>query len=135
MSDEAIQSDDQLAASYLQHLRALAGEISVAMEAITKNAVPSFRESVERQEMLCALLANLAAIYDGRPRALNDKSLAREIQATSAALQDLTLHYAALVKHSGRSIALLLSLCRSHTGQVQAVGEPRTKRQTWSCEM
>ena len=141
MSDEAFETDDQLGASYLQHLRALAGEISAAMEAIAKNSIHSFRQSVDRQEMLCALLTDLAAAYSrrvtvsGRPRALNDSSLAREIGATSAAIQDLNLHYAALLKHSGRSIALLLSLCRTHTGQLQEIGGSHTKRQTWSCEM
>lgn len=141
MNDEAVQTHDQLAARYLQYLQALAAEISVAMNAIAKNALSSFQESVDRQEMLCALLAKLAVTYSkrislsGQPPVLSDRSMAREIRATSTAIRDLNLQYAALLKHSGRSVDLLLSLCRSHTGQLQELGGASSKRQTWSCEM
>jgi hypothetical protein len=141
MNDKAVQTHDHLAARYLQQLQALAFEISVAMDAIARNAITTFQESVARQEMLCALLANLAVTYNkqitssGRPPVLSDSSMAREIRATSAAIRDLNLQYAALLKHSGRSIALLVSLCRSHTGHLQEAGLSRSKRQTWSCEM
>jgi hypothetical protein len=141
MSDEAAQTHDRLAACYLQHLQALAVEIPVAMDAIAKNAITSFRESVDRQEMLCVLVANMAVTYrkrippSGQPPVLSDSSMALEIQATTAAIQELNLQYAALLKHSGRSIALLLSLCRSQTGQMQEAAGSRSKRQTWSCEM
>jgi hypothetical protein len=142
MNDEAVQTHDQLAASYLQQLQALAFEISVAMDAIARNAITSLQESVAKQEMLCAVLANLAHTI-GEPLTsserlslvLTDNSVARKIRVTSMAIQDLNLQYAALLKHSGRSIALLVSLCRSHTGQLQEAGGSRSKRQTWSCEM
>jgi hypothetical protein len=142
MNDKAAQTHDQLAASYLQQLQALAFEISVAMDAIARNAITTLQESVAKQEMLCAVLANLAHTI-GEPvtsserlsLVLTDNSVARKIRATSMAIQDLNLQYAALLKHSGRSIALLVSLCRTHTGQLQEAGGPRSKRQTWSCEM
>jgi hypothetical protein len=141
MNDKAVQTHDLLAASYLQQLQALAFEISVAMEAIARNAVTSFQESVAKQEMLCAVLANLAntigerVTLSERPPVLSDSSVARKISVTTTAIRDLNLQYAALLKHSGRSIALLVSLCRSHTGQSQEAGGSRSKRQTWSCEM
>lgn len=142
MNDEAVQAHDQLAASYLQQLQALAYEISVAMDAIARNAVASFQESVAKQEMLCAVLANLAnnigaptSSSEQLPLGLSDNSVARKIRATTIAIRDLNLQYAALLKHSGRSIALLVSLCRTHTGQLQETGLSRSKRQTWSCEM
>jgi hypothetical protein len=142
MNDEAVQTHDQLAASYLQQLQALAFEISVAMDAIAKNAVASFQESVAKQEMLCAVLANLAknigvsgTSFEGPPVVLSDNSVARKIEATTTAIRNLNLQYAALLKHSGRSIALLASLCRTHTGQLQETNLSRSKRQTWSCEM
>jgi hypothetical protein len=142
MNDKAVQAHDQLAASYLQQLQALAFEISVAMDAIARNAITTLQESVAKQEMLCAVLANLAHTI-GEPvtsserlsLVLTDNSVARKIRAASMAIQDLNLQYAALLKHSGRSIALLVSLCRSHTGQLQEAGGSRSKRQTWSCEM
>ena len=142
MNDEAVQTHDQLAASYLQQLQALAFEISVAMDAIAGNAVASFQESVAKQEMLCAVLANLANAIGaptsspGRlPLGFSDNSVARKIRATTTAIRDLNLQYAALLRHSGRSIALLVSLCRTHTGQLQETGLSRSKHQTWSCEM
>jgi hypothetical protein len=142
MNDEAVQAHDQLAASYLQQLQALAFEISVAMDAIARNAVASFQESVAKQEMLCAVLANLAnhigapmSSSAGLPQSSSDNSVARKIRETTTAIQNLNLQYAALLKHSGRSIALLASLCRTHTGQLQETGLSRSKRQTWSCEM
>jgi hypothetical protein len=142
MNDEVVQTHDQLAATYLQQLQALAFEISVAMDAIARNAITSFQESVAKQEMLCAVLANLANSIGAptssshrQPLGLNDNSVARKIGATTTAIRDLNLQYAALLKHSGRSIALLVSLCRTHTGQLQEAGRSRSKRQTWSCEM
>ena len=141
MNDEAVQTHDQLAARYLQYLQALAAEISVAMDAIAKNAIAGLQESIDRQEMLCALLANLAVTHSnpipssGRALVFSNSSVAREIQAAIGAIRDLNLQYAALLKHSGRSVALLLSLCRSHTGQLQEAAGSRSKRQTWSCEM
>jgi hypothetical protein len=142
MNEEAIQIHDQLAAAYLQQLQALAFEISVAMDAIATNALMSFQESVAKQEMLCGVLANIANTISERVRSseqpllvLSDSSVERKIRGTSGAIRELNLQYAALLKHSGRSIALLLSLCRSHTGQFQEARGPRSKRQTWSCEM
>ena len=141
MNDEAVQTHDQLAARYLQYLQALAAEISVAMDAVAKNAIAMLQESIDRQEMLCALLANLALTHSnpipssGRALVFSNSSVAREIQAAIGAIRDLNLQYAALLKHSGRSVALLLSLCRSHTGQLQEAAGSRSKRQTWSCEM
>jgi hypothetical protein len=142
MNDKALQTHDQLAVAYLLQLQTLAFEISVAMDAIAANALTSFQESVAKQEMLCGVLANMANTISRRtgssqqpPLVLSDSSVERRIRATSEAIRELNLQYAALLKHSGRSIALLASLCRSHTGQFQEARGPRLKRQTWSCEM
>ena len=142
MSEEAIQTHDQLAAAYLLQLQTLAFEISVAMDAIAANALTSFQESVAKQEMLCGVLANMANTITKRVRSsaqpilfLSDSSVESRIRATSEAIRELNLQYAALLRHSGRSIAILASLCRSHTGEFQEARGPRSKRQTWSCEM
>ena len=142
MSEEAIQTHDQLAAAYLLQLQTLAFEISVAMDAIAANALTSFQESVAKQEMLCGVLANMANTITKRVRSsaqpilfLSDSSVESRIRATSEAIRELNLQYAALLRHSGRSIAILASLCRTHTGQFQEARGPRSKRQTWSCEM
>ncbi|MGA3222743.1 MAG: hypothetical protein ABSC65_03220 [Acidobacteriaceae bacterium] len=142
MNDQSASPHDQLAVTYLQQLQALAFEISVAMDAIARNAVASFQESVAKQEMLCAVLATMADSMREKqssstkaPLILNDPSVELKIRAASGAIRDLNLQYAALLKHSGRSLALLVSLCRSHTGQHLEAGGSRSKRQTWSCEM
>jgi hypothetical protein len=142
MSTQAIQTHDQLAAAYLQQLQALAFEISMAMDAIAANTLTSFQESVAKQEMLCGVLASMANAIGARVRSsvqtslvLSDHSVERKIQATSEAIRQLNLQYAALLKHSGRSIALLASLCRFHTGEFQEARGPRSKRQTWSCDI
>ena len=142
MSEEAIQTHDQLAAAYLLQLQTLAFEISVAMDAIAANAHTSFQESVAKQEMLCSVLAHMAKTIHGKVRSseqpllgLSDSSIEPRIRAAREAIRQLNLQYAALLRHSGRSIALLASLCRSHTGQFQEACGPRSKRQTWSCEM
>jgi hypothetical protein len=149
MNDQAIeipirtptQTDDDLAYTYLQQLLALACEISLAMEAIAGNALTSFRESVARQEMLCDRLAGIGGIIHARCLSrqgllvVSDPSVEERIRETSEAIRRLNLQYAALLRHSGRSVALLASLCRSHTGQFQEARGPRLKHQTWSCEM
>jgi hypothetical protein len=142
MNNKAFQTSDQLAATYLQHLQALASELSIAMDAIAGNAITRFQESVAKQEILCSVLATMAhtisetARLSGQPSlVVTDVSVEQNIQTTSRAISQLNLQYAALLRHSGRSIALLVSLCRSHTGQHLEAGGSRSKRQTWSCEM
>ena len=142
MNDEAIQKRDKLAVKYLQRLKALACEISIAMDAIAANALPRFQESVATQEMLCADLVGMANAVSDELRSSEqrllpclDPAVALKIRATSRAIHELNLQYAALLKHSGKSIALLISLCRSHTGKLQEARGPRLKHQTWSCEM
>jgi hypothetical protein len=142
MNDHALPKRDQLAATYLQQLQALAFEITVATDAIAANALAKFQESVSKQEMLCATLAAMAStVSDGfRPSDQSslpgiDPQVQSKIRAAHGSIRKLNLQYAALLKHSGRSIALLSSLCRSYTGQYQEARGPRSKRQTWSCEM
>lgn len=133
---------DQIAATYLQHMQDLAFEISIAMEAIAANAMPKFQESVARQEMLCASLATTANTVSKGLRTCErpsptcvDREVEEKIRATGAAIRELNLQYAALLKHSGRSIAILASLCTNHTGRFQEARGSRLKHQTWSCEM
>ena len=142
LSLEAVQKRNELSAIYLQQLQALAFEISVATNAIAGHALTTLQDSVARQEMLCASLATMAHEFgDGsRPSELHsfpgtDSPVDVKIRAARRAVRELNLQYAALLKHSGKSIALLISLCRSHTGHFQEARGPRLKHQTWSCEM
>lgn len=142
MNEEALQKRDQIAATYLQEMQELAFEIKVAMDAISSNTLSRFQESVARQEMLCASLVSMVnTVGEGfrsseQPlRSGLEPSVEVKIRTASGALRDLNLQYAALLKHSGRTIALLALLCRSHSGQFQEARGPRLKHQTWSCEM
>ena len=138
----AIQTPDELAASYLQQMRELALEISVATDAIATNALTRLQESVAKQEMLCASLATMANVFgDGSAASehlltqCTDTTIKSKIRSARRAVVELNLQYAALLKHSGKSISLLISLCRNHTGRFQEARGPRSKQQTWSCEM
>jgi len=142
MNDDAPATRDQLAANYLLQLQALAGEISVSMDAIACNALAKLQESIAKQEMLCAGLAGMAHAVSEGFRPLDqpsykgiDAAVERRIGAARKTVLDLNSQYAALLKHSGRTITLLTSLCKSQTGQFQEARGPRSKYQTWSCEM
>jgi hypothetical protein len=142
MKDEAASTRDHLASAYLRQLQALACEISVAMDAIAANALPKLQESVANQEMLCASLATMVNTVSDDIRSANqlplpgiDTEVEQKIRTTRRSILELNLQYAALLKHSSRTVALLSSLCRSHAGQIQEARGPRLKYQTWSCEM
>jgi len=142
LNGEALQTRDQIAATYLQYLQTLAAEISAATDAIAANSLLGFQESVSRQESICASLASMADPFNCGFRSSDDPShlcaapaVEARIRVTIGTIRELNLQYAALLKHSSRSIALLASLCRSHTGCFQEARGPRLKYQTWSCEM
>jgi flagellar biosynthesis/type III secretory pathway chaperone len=137
MNDQAVR--DQLAVTYLEQLQALELEISVAMDAIASNDLIRFRDSVSQQEMLCALLATMEHTIRGKIRstepAFSDAAVEENIRVTTSAIRQLNLQYGALLKHSGRSIDLLASLCRTHTGQAFEINGTGSKNRTWSCEI
>lgn len=138
----APQMREQIAATYLQHLQDLACEISIATDAIAANALPKLQESVAKQEMLCASLATMAStvneVLHSPERATAssiDTGIDSKIHAVTASIRELNSNYAALLRHSGRSIAMLTLLCKSHMGRFQEDRGARMKHQTWSCEM
>jgi len=142
MNHATLQTRDQIAASYLRQMQELAFEISAAMDAIAANKLPKLQDCIARQEVLCAELSTTADIVSEGlhsaqtpPRSGIDPSIQQKIQAAGNALHELNLQYASLLKHSGRSIALLSLLCNCQAGRFQEERGPRLKRQTWSCEM
>jgi len=126
---------DEFGAAYLQNLQDLAHEMTVAIHAISGNALPVLEESVAKQEMLCASLAAMEAGVQRQVRGGLSGAVASEIRATGETVRALNMQYAALLRHSSRSIAVLSALCRNHTGQFQEARGGRLKHQTWSCEM
>ena len=142
MNHGTLQTRDQIAATYLRQMQELAFEISAAMDAIASNKLSKLQECIASQEVLCADLSAMAnTVSEGvrSPETLSrsgiDPTIERKIQAAGNAIRELNLQYAALLKHSGKSIALLSLLCNSHAGRFQEARGPRLKRQTWSCEM
>ncbi len=142
MNHGTLQTRDQIAATYLRQMRELAFEISAAINAIAENKLSKLQECIARQEVLCAELSISARTVgdglcpaDSSSRSGIDPSIGERIQAASKAVRELNMQYASLLKHSGRSIALLSLLCNCQAGRFQEERGPRLKRQTWSCEM
>ena len=64
-----------------------------------------------------------------------DDHLMHQIFIAGDSLQTLNRAYAALIHHSSRSTARMVSLFASARGQFQEASGPRLKYQTWSCQM
>ena len=127
---------------YLQLLHSMAFEIERAMSAISANSVAALEDSLANQEVFSTRLLELADDFNkpldreclvGPARV--DNGLSQQIIAASDSLQKLNRRYAALLKFSSRSIALMVSLFSSYQGQIQEDSGARLKHQTWSCQM
>jgi hypothetical protein len=142
MTAVGVQNSNQSGAEYLQLLHSLASELDRAMNAIAHNCLADLEESVLNQQVLSA---RLSALVDGMCVTLEsspsesspavDAGIAKQIQSASEKLQTLNLRYATLLRHSSRSLALMASLFSSFTGQLQEASGPRSRLQTWSCQM
>lgn len=129
------------AACYLECLESLASEIAAAIQAIAANSLERLTESVSKQELLCASLSAMA-VKQGPTGKLtsvaslswSDPDMAAKIRSANQAIRALTLEYAALLKHSGKSIALLAALYRGYMGAFPHQSGSGIRRQTWSCE-
>jgi len=142
MNTTGVQDRDLKAVEYLQSLRSLTYELDRAMQAIAHNALSELEESVDSQQMLSARLGELANDMCVPLEADSeislpclDEDLRRQIRSASDTLQTLNHRYAALLKHSSRSVARMASLFSSFQGQFQEASGPRLKHQTWSCQM
>ena len=122
-------------AQYLQCMQALRFEMTTSMECIATSALLPLQESIARQEVLCAELLAFARSPGFIGLTDADVAVAARVRETSASLHQTNIEYAAVLKHSGRSLALLSSLCSIHTGQFQEARGSGSKYQTWSCEM
>jgi len=142
MSTAGVQDRDEKAAEYLQSLRSLTVELERAMQAIARNSLPGLEDSIANQQVLSARLSKLAddlcVPLEANPaiaQSSSDGPLMHQIRAASLSLQRLNQRYAALIRHSSRSVAMMASLFGSFNGQFQEASGPRLKHQTWSCQM
>src|SRR5260370_30601200 len=99
MNSEALQTRDQVAASYLEQLQALVLEINAAMDAVAANALSRLEESVAKQEMICASLVTMAKAVGDEFRSSEqplpsrlDAALELKIRVTSTAIRNLNFH-------------------------------------------
>lgn len=127
---------------YLQLLHSMAFELERAMSAITKNSVKSLEESLANQEAFSARLLELADDLSerGQPDSQNDpiaedEGLISEVKVAAGILQSLNRRYAALLKFSSHSVALMVSLFGSYQGRFQEDSGSRLKFHTWSCQI
>ncbi len=122
---------------YLHQLDSLAAELDTAFKAIAANNLAAVKASVTRQEFLTASLsAMLRAVtrhLHGNPAP--SPSLRSRMTTAARGLHAANQNYAALLKNTGGTIAMLLSLCRSHSDNPMEIRGTSSARQTWSCEM
>src|ERR1017187_10860320 len=114
MTTAGDQDRESKAAEYLQALRSMTGELERAMQAIARNALTDFEESIDNQQVLSTRLARLAddlsVSLQTQPaiaRASMDEDMTRQIRSAGDTLQQLNRRYAALLQHSSRSVALM----------------------------
>jgi peptidoglycan hydrolase CwlO-like protein len=142
MMEMDIQDKKGQLGEHLELLHSLAHELERAMQAIASNSLAELEDSIANQQALSARVTELAnalkaELYEESAAAhrRNDDRLAREIRAASGTLQTLNQRYSALLQHSSRSVAMMVSLFSSFKGQIQEGPGARLKQQTWSCRV
>jgi hypothetical protein len=142
MTTVVTQDRNRDAAEYLRLLVTLREEMNTAMGAIANNALAQFEDSITSQQQLSARLLILAdelsvPLATGRAASADpiDDNLMHQIFIAGDSLQKLNRTYAALLRHSSTSTALMVSFFASARGQIQEASGPRLKHQTWSCQM
>lgn len=142
MISAVIQDRNGMLEEYLRLLESMAFELERAMSAISANSINALEESVVNQEAFSTRLVELAdeLAQPCSPQCSPvppsvDRNVMRRIHSASDALQTLNRRYAALLKFSSRSVALMVSLFSSYQGQIREGSGPRLKLQTWSCQV
>jgi hypothetical protein len=148
MNLSSIQDRNGELEEYLQLLHSMAFELERAMSAISQNSIKPLEESLANQEVFSARLLELADHLNHPAQATSPlrlpagDDLMQQIHAASSSLQTLNRRYAALLKLSSQSVAMMVSLfssyqgqISSYQGQIQEGSGSRLKRQTWSCQI
>lgn len=128
---------------YARALQALEAEITSSIVALANNDLGEFEARVGRQESICAMLvqatAALAAVWRDRvgqdiPGQIECVEAWRELRKRHAALLERKRLYAAVLRQSSKSIALLAALCNSYNGY-QPGEAVRCSSSSVSCEI
>lgn len=113
--------------SCLRQLAELERELGIATDAIARNCLSDFEQSLWRQEMLCAGVKR--ALHS--LRAPQPKTQAHALQTRAQSLRTANQAYAVLIARSQASAALLQGLCSLYRhSRVSASGPQRI----FSCE-
>jgi len=141
MISTSVQDRNGKLEEYLQLLHSMAFELERAMSAISLNSIKALEDSLANQEAFSTRLVELADDLgqQGPQQArigpmAGDESLMRQVRAASGNLQVLNRRYAALLKLSSRTVALMVSLFSSYQGRFEEDSGARLKLQTWSCQ-
>jgi hypothetical protein len=120
----------------------MAFELERAMSAISQNSIKALEESLANQEAFGTRLVELADDLSEPVRRVSidyavagDDSLMRQVRVAADDLQTLNRRYAALLKFSSRSVAMMISLFSSYQGKFEEDSGSRLKLQTWSCQV
>jgi hypothetical protein len=142
MISTSVQDRNGRLEEYLQLLHSMAFELERAMSAISQNSIIALEQSIANQEAFSERMLELAddLSYSGRQDTRNhsvpgDDSLMCEVKAAGDKLQSLNRRYAALLKFSSHSVAMMVSLFSSYQGRFEEDSGSRLKLQTWSCQV
>lgn len=128
---------EQNAIAYLDRLRSLLAETSLAMEAIASNRPLDLLESTRRQETLSLELVafgeSLVQAGQHAEFAISPTRVA-EMRQAERLLRDALGSYSALVQRSAKSVALLARLHSSYTAEYPGADQSKHTPRTWSCE-
>lgn len=140
-----LKSDETRTAEQLEHLaqvRALTQAIASAISAIEKNNLRQFQDHLAIQETICN---RLGAIKPALPSSTTtskesvaenpDSQLQREIIDAHLALAQLNRVYAALLRRTTKSVALVAALYRSYGAGYVRGPAPLPPHRSWSCEV
>jgi hypothetical protein len=125
---------------HLGQVHALVQAIASAISAIEKNDLIKFESHLAAQETICNRLAgtNWELLSSASRKAASggnpDTQLWQEIRQAHLALAQLNRVYAALLKSSRKTMALMAALYRSHGEGYDRGFSPSPQRHTWSCE-
>jgi hypothetical protein len=145
MKADVVLSTQPLAMEYLLQLESLTAELEAGMDAFGDDNVSGFKESIARQQQICASLVSLTRQIavgnqvagnpggERRPESGVDRDLTRRIRRAAESLQACQRTYSALLKHASDSSRMFDGLCRSYTGLTDQSTGMCLRRSSWSC--
>jgi hypothetical protein len=124
------EAETNVACTHLQDVCELSRWIEVAMHSIAANDLEGLRESIAQQEVLAKTVW-----ADHCRNSSKDLTLDADILIAMGKLYQSSLQYGTLLRHSNKTLNMLMTLNRSFRGDVSGGAAVTPKRQTWSCEV